>query len=141
MSENLDLTGVICGYLKSIEQLIWAILKLKTEKTFKIKSKWGGQVEFSMENEEVIDSTLWALEQVIKNNSWMIEVNSYARKYMMQVIDEWREKYRNGYFHRDNLQSEAKVKEIRNQTIQLYFLILGGCKIKEDDYEKLGIPR
>lgn len=60
---------------------------------------------------------------------------------MIQAIDDWREKHRNGYFHRDNLQSEAKVKEIRNQTLQLYFLILGGCKIKKEDFERLGIEQ
>lgn len=139
LSENLDLTSVVSGYLKSIEQLIWAIIELKKEKTFSIKSKLGGLVEFSMENEDVIDGTLWSLEQVIKHNSWMVEVNYHARNYMIQAIDDWREKHRNGYFHRHNLQSEAKVKEIRNQTIQLYFLILGGCEIKEEDFEKLGI--
>lgn len=71
----------------------------------------------------------------------MVEVNYHARNYMIQAIDDWREKHRNGYFHRDNLQSEAKVKEIRNQTLQLYFLILGGCKIKKEDFERLGIEQ
>ena len=141
LSENLDLTSIVSGYLKSIEQLIWAIIELKKEKTFSIKSKLGGLVEFSMENEDVIDGTLWSLEQVIKHNSWMVEVNYHARNYMIQAIDDWREKHRNGYFHRDNLQSEAKVKEIRNQTLQLYFLILGGCKIKKEDFERLGIEQ
>lgn len=133
--------SIVSGYLKSIEQLIWAIIELKKEKTFSIKSKLGGLVEFSMENEDVIDGTLWSLEQVIKHNSWMVEVNYHARNYMIQAIDDWREKHRNGYFHRDNLQSEAKVKEIRNQTLQLYFLILGGCKIKKEDFERLGIEQ
>ena len=32
-----------------------------------------------------------------------------------------------------------KVKEIRNQTLQLYFLILGGCTISDADFAKLGI--
>lgn len=141
LTENLDLTSVVSGYLKSIEQLIRAVIELKKEKTFSIKSKLGGLVEFTAENESVIDSTLWSLEQVIKYNSWMVEVNSYAKDYMILAIDDWREKHRNGYFHRDNLQSEQKVKEIRCQTIQLYFLILGGCGIKDEDFEKLGIKQ
>lgn len=69
----------------------------------------------------------------------MTKVNYHARNYMIQTIDDWREKYRNGYFHRHNLQSETKVKEIRNQTIQLYFLILGSFEIKDEDFDKLGI--
>lgn len=141
LSENLDLTSVVSGYLKSIEQLIWAIIGLKKEKTFKIKYRSGGLVEFSMDNEDAIDSTLGSLEQVIKHTSGMVEVNFHAKNYMLQAIDDWRKKHRNGYFHKHNLQSEEKVKEIRNQTIQLYFLILGGCEIKEEDFKKLGVEQ
>lgn len=139
MTENLDLTGVITGYLKSIEQLIWSIIGLQTQKSFSIKSKQGGLIEYSAENESVIDSTLWSLEQVIKHNSWMFEVNYHARTYLIDAIDDWREKHRNGYFHKHNLQSIEKANEIRNQTLQLYFLILGGCAIKDEDFIKLGI--
>lgn len=139
MTENLDLTGVVTGYLKSIEQLIWTIIGFQTQKSFSIKSKQGGLIEYSAENENVIDSTLWSLEQVIKHNSWMFEVNYHARVYLIDAIDDWRKKHRNGYFHKHNLQSIEKAKEIRNQTLQLYFLILGGCTIKDADFVKLGI--
>lgn len=140
LSENLDLTGIVCGYFKSIEQLIWSIMKLKT-KPFKIKSKSQGIIKYSEENEDIIDATLYSLEQVIKFNDWMIKVNPYARKYMIQVIDDWRGEYRNNYLHKRNLQSIEVLNEIRNKTILLYFLILGGFEITESDYEKLGINR
>lgn len=67
LSENLDLTGIVCGYFKSIEQLIWSIMKLKT-KPFKIKSKSQGIIKYSEENEDIIDATLCSLEQVITFN-------------------------------------------------------------------------
>ncbi len=139
LTENLDLTNVVTGYLKSVEQLIGAVIELKNEKPFKIKSKQGGLIEFAKENEDVIDGTLWSLEQVLKHNSWMLDVNYHAKNYMIQAIDEWRESYRNGYFHRHNLQSEQQVKEIRSQTINLFFVILGGCRINDEDFGKLGI--
>ena len=139
MTENLDLTNVVTGYLKSIEQLTWTIISLQDQKRFKIRSKPRGLVEFSLENESIIDSTLGSLEEVIKHNSWMLVVNSYAKEYLVEAIKQWREKYRNGYFHKENLQSIQKAQDIRKQAIQLFFLILGGSAIKDQDFTKLGI--
>lgn len=139
MTENLDLTSVVTGYLKSIEQLLWTIIELQDKKQFRIKSTKGRLVEFSIENESVIDSTLCSLENVIKHNSWMLDVNYHARVHLVDAIGNWRSKYRNGYFHKHNLQSIDKAWEIREQTLQLYFLILGGCTIKDSDFIKLGI--
>lgn len=139
MTENLDLTSVVTGYLKSIEQLIWTIIGLQDQKIFKIRSKPRGFVEFSLENESIIDNTLGSLEEVIKHNSWMLVVNYYAKEHLIEAIKQRREKYRNGYFHKENWQSIQKARNIRNQAIQLYFLILGGSAIKDQDFTKLGI--
>ena len=140
LTENLDLTSIVSGYLKSVEQLIWTIIKFQTKKTFQIKTKTGGGlIEYTANNEDVVDTTLGALEEVLIHNSWMFDVNYHARTHMTAAIKEWRKKHRNGYFHKDNLQTIDKVKEIRNQTLQLYFLILGGCTIDDADFIKLGI--
>lgn len=139
LTENLDLAGIVAGYLKSVEQLIWTIIGFQTKQTFQIKAKYGGKVEFSTADEELIDSTLGSLEQVLRENPWMFDVNNFAKRHIIDAIDDWRQKHRNGYFHKHNLQSIDKVKEIREQTLQLYFLILGGCTIDDADFLKLGI--
>jgi len=139
LTENLDLTNIVAGYLKSIEQLIWVIVGFQTKNSFKIKAKGGGLIDFAVENESLIDSTLGSLEMVFKKNPWMFDVNDFARRHIIDAIGDWREKHRNGYFHKHNLQSIDKVKEIRAQTLQLYFLILGGCTINDADFPKLGI--
>ena len=139
LTENLDLTSIVAGYMKSVEQLIWAIISFQTKNSFKIKAKGGGLIEFSAENESLIDSTLGSLEKVFQKNSWMFDVNDFAKRHIVDAIADWREKHRNGFFHKHNLQSIDKVKEIRNQTLQLYFLILGGCTIGDADFPKLGI--
>lgn len=139
LTENLDLTSIVAGYMKSVEQLIWAIICFQTKNSFKIKAKGGGLIEFSAENESLIDSTLGSLEKVFQKNSWMFDVNNFAKRHIVDAIADWREKHRNGFFHKHNLQSIDKVKEIRNQTLQLYFLILGGCTIGDADFPKLGI--
>lgn len=69
----------------------------------------------------------------------MLVVNYYAKEHLIEAIKQWREKYRNGYFHKENLQSIQKAQDIRKQAIQLYFLILGGSAIKNQDFTKLGI--
>lgn len=139
LTENLDLAGIVAGYLKSVEQLIWTIIGFQTKQTFQIKAKYGGKVEFFAADEELIDSTLGSLEQVLKENPWMFDVNNFAKRHIVDAIDDWRQKHRNGYFHKHNLQSIDKIKEIREQTLQLYFLILGGCTISDADFTKLGI--
>ena len=139
LTENLDLTSIVAGYMKSVEILIWAIISFQTKNSFKIKAKGGGLIEFSAENESLIDSTLGSLEKVFQKNSWMFDVNDFAKRHIVDAIADWREKHRNGFFHKHNLQSIDKVKEIRNQTLQLYFLILGGCTIADADFTKIGI--
>ena len=139
LTENLDLTSIVSGYLKSVEQLIWTIIKFQTGKAFKIKAKNGGLIEYTANNEDVVDTTLGSLEGVLIHNSWMFDVNYHARTHITATIKNWREKHRNGFFHKDNLQTIDKVKEIRDQTLQLYFLILGGCSIGDEDFIKLGI--
>ena len=87
----------------------------------------------------MVDTTLGALEQVIAHNGQMLDVNRYAREYIVKTIDDWRDKQRNGYFHKHNLQSVEKVSEIREKAFQLYFLLLGSCTIQDEQLEELGI--
>lgn len=139
LTENLDLTSIVSGYLKSVEQLIWTIIGFQTKNSFKIKAKGGGLIEFIADNENLIDKTLGSLEQVLTHNPWMFDVNNYVKQHIVDSIKDWRKKHRNSFFHKHNLQSIDKVREIREQTIQLYFLILGGCTISDADFDKLGI--
>jgi len=139
LTENLDLTGVVSGYLKSIEQLIFAIIDLPREETITIKSKDRDVVEFNKDNMDLIDTTLWSLEQVLKHNSRMLDITGYAKRHLVDTIDDWREKQRNGYFHQHNLHSTEKVKEIREKALYLYFLILGSCTITNEHFSLLGI--
>lgn len=140
LTENLDLTPVVTGYLKSIEQLLFAIINLAKGSGITIKSKDNAIIEFTEDTENTADTTLWALEQVIAHNGKILDVNKYVREHLVATVDDWREKHRNGYFHKHNLQSIEKVKEIRERAFQLYFLILGSCTVKDSQLDILGIP-
>lgn len=139
LSENLDMTGIIAGYLKSIEQLLYCVLRISVDKGISIKARDGRIVNFTVENEAQIDTTLGALEAAIQHNGHILDVSPYMKRYLVDTIGEWREKQRNGYFHKHNLHSIEKVDEIRNKALYLYFLILGSCTISNDQYGQLGI--
>ena len=68
LTENLDMTGIVAGYLKSIEQLLYCIFGILEDKGISIKSHDGSIVDFSVEHESQIDSTLGTLETAIKHN-------------------------------------------------------------------------
>lgn len=138
LTENLDLTNVAAGYLKSIEQLLFAVIELSKGTGITIQSK-EGIIEYTEDTEDVVYTTLHALEKVIDCNKKLLDVNRFAKQYLVDMLDEWREKHRNGYFHKDNLQSVKTLKEIRETAFQLYFLILGSCSIDEEQFEILGI--
>lgn len=139
LTENLDLTAIVTGYLKSIEQLLFEIVLLSEGTGITIKSKGKDIVLFDKENIDNIDITLGALEQVINHNPRLLDVNRYAKEHLLDAIDDWRSKQRNGYFHKDNIHDMNKVNEIREKAFQLYFLILGCCTIGDDQFDKLGI--
>jgi len=138
LSDNLDLTGIITGYLKSVEQLLYAILSLSSDTGATAKTRDGRIVSFSTENED-IDTTLKSLEMTMQHNNALWDTTPYVKRYVIEAIDEWRRTQRNGYFHKHNLYSVEAVKEIREKVIFLYFLILGACSIKDDQFDAIGI--
>lgn len=140
ITDYLDQTGVVTGYLKSVEQLLYAIARLSIDqgKTIKMKG-YEGSGEYSSDNEDRIDSTLSSLIGFLEHNRDIHDVNSFVKRYIAGTIHDWRHKQRNGYFHKDNLHDGDKIAMIRQQAIYLYYLILGGCKVNDEDFDQLGI--
>ncbi|MBR6986435.1 MAG: hypothetical protein IKH75_23470 [Ruminococcus sp.] len=135
----LDQTGVVAGFLKSIEQLLYAVIKLSINKNKRIRLEKGGDGEFNSDNEEHIDSTLGSLSHFVKDNGDVLDVNNYVKKYIVDTLFKWTKNQRNGHFHKDNLHDPEKVAEIREQTLLLYYLILGGFSITNEQFPALGI--
>ncbi len=139
LTENLDLTTVVSGYLKSVEQLLFSIIQLSAGTGITIRGKDRKIIELTEDNNDIVDTTLGALENVIKHNGQILEISNYAKNCLLKIIDDWRDKQRNGYFHKHNLHSLNKVDEIRDKAFQLYFLILGSSLIRDEQFNKLGI--
>lgn len=139
LTENIDLTTVVSGYLKSVEQLLFSIIQLSAGTGITIKGRDRKIIELTEDNNDIVDTTLGSLENVIKHNGQILEISNYAKNCLLGIIDDWRDKQRNGYFHKHNLHSLNKVDEIREEAFKLYFLILGSCSIKDVQFNELGI--
>lgn len=139
--EGLDNTFIVSGYLKSIEQLLWSIIQVKG-----IGRRISGGVNRHTEiiitgdNDDEINQTLGSLEGFIAHASNMdLLINSLGRskffvqRYLKSQIDEWRDIYRNGFFHKHILDDVSKIKRIREETFFLYMLILGAIDLSDDD--------
>lgn len=142
ITESLDQTGIVAGYLKSVEQLLYELISFsKDQPNRKIAHYKNGKhylSSFTSANEAYVNSALNKLENFIKYNADLIN-NNKAKNYILDSLEDWRKKYRNGFFHKDNLNNNTVVKEIRSQAISLYFLILGSWQLNENELEHLGI--
>lgn len=133
-NENLDNSYIVTGYLKSVEQLLWdIILRLG-------QGKYIRGLEIQETDNDEIDKTLGSLEYFItsyENDDIFDRVFAYSKHFLMRYLRNklrvWRTYYRNGYFHKDNLKDEEKIKKIREETIYIYFLLLGSVDLSKDD--------
>ena len=122
---ELELTGIIAGYLKSIEQLLYMIAQFRINKGIKIRTKNNQFIPYSSNVEDIIDSTLKSLNDFITSPKNNITVDKKIRGCIKKTVDVWRKYERNGYFHKHNLhQSDNKIDDVRQMTLFLYFLIL-----------------
>jgi hypothetical protein len=108
-------------------------IDIDTGKTIKEKGS-SNRIDFTSENEDDIDSTLGVLIVFLMHYSELWDVNKYVKFYITDKLTEFREKYRNDHFHKDNVFEISEIEEIRRQTIVMHYYLLGGCKI---DYEKV----
>lgn len=139
-NENLDNTYIVTGYLKSVEQLLWDIIfRLGQGKNIR-------GVEIQETDNDDIDKTLGSLEYFItsyENDDIFDRVFAYSKHFLMRYLRNklrvWRTYYRNGYFHKDKLKDEEKIKKIREETIYIYFLLLGSVDLSKDDKDWLKI--
>ena len=133
-NENLDNTYIVAGYLKSVEQLLWDII-------FRLgQGKYIRGLAIQETDNDDIDKTLGSLEYFItsyENDDIFDRVFAYSKHFLMRYLRSklriWRTYYRNGYFHKDNLKDEEKIKKIREETIYIYFLLLGSVDLSKDD--------
>jgi hypothetical protein len=143
IANGLEKTGIVYGYFKSIEQLLITLIRpYKDKRRFTTVVSQDGneeEYEYTSNNERRTEGSLWSINKFIESNSDILDVSDLAKRHIRDEIDNWREIYRNGYAHIENLTKPNKVTEIRMKAIYLYFLILGSFVIRENHFEILGI--
>ena len=137
--ENLDKTFVVAGYLKSIEQLLSSIILVKGNGK-KIDTFDGTMFVDDIVNSDAtyINASLNHFRKFINYQMFdRISIEMYSLKIISDKLKYWIDKVRNGYFHKDNLDRFEIVVEIRNETYQLLFYILGCFPLSKEEKLKL----
>ncbi len=161
---NFEYTSVVSGYLKSIEQLVYKIVKIslasdnseelwikaikyeKNNPNFRynpaLLPNKKPQVLFKTENEKFFDIALapliWFLHDNV--NSW--HISAKGKEAVHYYLLNYSQEDRNEHFHKDNIYDFNDVTRIRNNTLILLYLLIGCCKMTgsiEEDYKLLGI--
>lgn len=140
VTNSLDQTAVVTGYLKSVEQLLYSIVRLSIDTGKTIKRKGANDfLDFTTANEDLIDTSLGSLIGFAKHNGGIFAVNSYVKRHIVDTLIDWRVNYRNDHLHKDNVYGSKEIDAIREKAIYLYFLLLGGCKIDESNFDAFGV--
>ena len=168
--ELFDYTSVICGYTKSVEQFIYKLIQInlstltpgstlwiKTSKPiYKIPPELQSQtktnektkvlqIQFKKETQSFFDTTLKSMIYFLKDNEdgWKFSSNNtQAKEYIISCLLDYADSCRNGHFHKDNIYDFKTVERIRNNTILVFYYLLGGYRLTnshEKDILELGI--
>lgn len=172
-----DYTPIVSGYLKSIEQLIYEIIKFQTslvkreddiwiksvyiEKGYRrikrngdilskdeAKEKFGDEtrgtvhIRFLPKYIDYFDTTLQPLINVLSDNPQSMLLSTCGKSISLKILSTYKEECRNGYLHKHNIYDFDLVSKIRHDTILLFYLLIGGCRLPDETketHELLGI--
>lgn len=133
-TEKIDMTAVVAGYLKSIEQLLHEFILDNAEgMVFEIR-----KIESEYEEIKVGDTNYKSMLGNMKiflgsHRELFEEQDRSLQDYYLNKLGYWIKNSRNGYFHKDNIQDSSTLSKIRNETLCLYFLTLSMFKFDFDN--------
>ena len=118
---NFDMTAVVAGYFKSVEQLLDDFIfrhgknrsfPCKEKERYKVgsinyQSMLGGMRIFLSENDDLFE-----------------EKDTYLQMFYKKKLGTWIDNCRNGFFHKDNINDSNTLALIRQETLSLYFFTL-----------------
>ena len=161
---KFDYTSIVCGYIKSIEQLLYKMLlvtlEYKENSNLMIKPTNSGAavikdirsinpnnrkswlIPFEKRYEEYFDISLGSMIWFINDNTagWYLsrDGKNTVRRYLLNYSKE----DRNEHFHKDNIEDFDEVRRIRNNTITLMYYLIGGYRMTDNlktDQDLLGV--
>lgn len=91
--------------------------------------------------DDAVDSTIGSMVNFFKDNLDILlpNLSCAAKEYIREEIFDFKD-LRNGYFHKHNIHSLEKIKEICNETFLIIFLLLGLHSLSDENKTSLGMP-
>lgn len=148
-----DYTSIICGYLKCVEQLAFELMAgtVPDEKNLWIKKNrkkapkhlWDNRspfewkdsmphVLFKEENATYFDTSLGSLVNFLHDNESDWRVSTEGRHFILEVLRAYADECRNEHFHKDNIETFSEAERVRNNTLFVLYLLLGGYCLSDD---------
>lgn len=123
-NENIDYINIVSGYIKSIEMLLYSV-----------------KYDFFHKKPSDSNKTMSDYVKTIDNNKFIIFDLKANHDYTVAVdcLYFYMIKIRNEFLHRNVVNTWNDVKEIRNNTLYLYQLLLGGCKLSSSFFKDNGV--
>jgi len=165
IEHKFDYSSVVTGYLKTIEQFLYKLLCYqmdydRSEKWIKRGKKYVYrnkkrkfprkeevrenpknegiyQVLATRNNLKFMDISLGSLIWYVSDNENCWNLSGQGRKLLNELLLDYKDSVRNGYFHKHNLEDIEEVKRIRENTLYLLCFIIGS--LKDFDISKFGI--
>lgn len=141
---GIDQTAIVAGYLKSLEQLLISILLVLSEDENneflfwakpEVKEQTGKQkLPLTKENQKLVLTMANNILKTIRPNKKDVLRKTKMTNRVLEYLEEYVDKTRNGYMHKDNLYEWTDIQIIRTKTYAAYFMVLGTFFI---DVEKL----
>lgn len=153
-NNQFDFTAIVCGYLKSIEQLLYKLVLYtldhhvdelwiksngfdkKNKHNFKDIKREGrrktNHVKFEKELEKYFDTTFASLVNLLDDYDRGWDVSTGAKNAITVRLAIYCDECRNEHFHKDNINTYDEVKIIRNNTLLLFYYLLGGYILADD---------
>jgi len=123
-NENFDYINIASGYIKSIEILLYKI-----------------KVHFFHEDDFDLKRTMGDYVDIISNQKFRLFKLNCEKDYVVacDCLFFYMIKIRNEFFHKNLVDTWEKVKNIRNNTLYLYYLLLGALDLKESFKEEMEV--
>ena len=147
---HFDYTSVVCGYLKSVENLLYIFFKSSGDDIGQRYCEWNKDKFDQYKSKNIIE----VKDNIYKKNSIVTIKNTtnehielkdlinkihYDERYwylsregrtlLNKILDDYRSSCRNEHFHIDNIYTEEEVERIRNNTWLCLYYLLGGVNL------------
>lgn len=152
LSENVEQTGTVAGYIKAIEQMMFDLLPLWANRDYKVAF---GAVKArnpavpltpALLAEKDKEATLGPLAYLFASyqheyfNARIydpeIDYKSF-RELLFGRLRSFMDNTRNGKLHKSNFYDLGKVREIRDEVLDIMFMLLGGLRLDEEQLKYL----